>query len=105
VVGGCRGDLCNGGELCLGRVDAQNIAGAGTRVVRIADAEPATNRRLGIDRVSEAQAWTEVGEVGIDQCLSIGSATGKGSDAIAGDGSGVVVRTVWVPGSKLEMRL
>src|SRR6266436_4634796 len=56
--------------------------------MRVAHAESATNYRLGIDRVSEAQARAEVGEVRIDQGLPVGSTTGERCNAIAGDGSG-----------------
>ena len=88
VVRGVRGDLRDGGELCLRRVDAEDVARAGTSVVDVADTEAATKRRLGIDRVRKAHAWAEVGEVRIDQGLAVGSAAGDRSDAVAGDSSG-----------------
>ena len=88
VVGGGRGDLGDGGELRLRRVDAEDIARAGAGVVDVADAESATDRGLGIDRVGEADARAEVGEVRIDQGLAVGSAAGEGGDAVAGDGAG-----------------
>ena len=81
-------DLGDGGELRLGCVDAEDVAGAGAGVVRVAHAESATKGGLGIDRVSEAHARAEVGEVRIDQGLAVGSAVGDRSDAVAGDGSG-----------------
>ena len=105
MIGGCRCDLRNGGELCLGRVDAQNIAGAGTRVMRVADAESATNYRLRIDRVSEANARSEVGEVRIDQGLPVGSTTGERCNAVAGDGSGCGGQNGLRDWIELEMRL
>ena len=55
--------------------------------MRVADAESATKRGLGIDRVSEADARTEVVIVRIDQRLAVGSAVGDRRDAVAGDGS------------------
>ena len=88
MVRGGRGDLRDGGELSLRRVDAEDVARACPGVVGVADAESATDRCFGADRVSESDTRAEVGEVGIDESLAIGSATGEGSDAVAGDGSG-----------------
>jgi hypothetical protein len=45
-------------------------------------------RGLRIDRVGEADARAEVGEVRIDERLSVDAAEGDRSDAVAGDGAG-----------------
>ena len=86
VVGGRRGVLSDRSELRLWRIDAQDIAGASTGVVCIAYAESATKRSLGVNRVGEAYAGAEVGEVRIDQGLAVGPAVVDRSDAVSGDG-------------------
>ena len=82
------GRLGDGGELRLGCVDAEDVAGAGAGVVRVADAESAADGGLGDRRHRRSQCAAKVVIVGIDQGLAVGAAAWRGSDAVAGDGSG-----------------
>src|ERR1700730_5555040 len=71
VTSGTRFRLGYGDEQSVGRIDRQNVARAGPRVVHVADTVTATDHYPRSGRVGKAQARTEVIPIRIYQRLSI----------------------------------